>query len=315
MPTQRLTFLYPHLFRTARLGESAASKGRSRRGQHAAPPSCQKSFGISTSASKSSFAPRVGKAIEPKPLGNVQGAPALESPPSTTNTAGTQEQPPPPPQEGGQQAQAGEAKESTPEQRKDAAKTLDPAADALKETLSSPGEASSSSTANDGSIESSKKKRATGPMDALLHIEPPEKIRDKDKPPHLSPPPYVHHFDSYSLVKQLEDGGFSQAQAITTMKAVRALLAQNLDVAQEGLVSKTDVDNETYLFRAACSELGTEVKNNQRVADEQMRQQRTVLQHEVDNTAQTLNQELATLSDNVRGMFSDRFVPDMPCSP
>ena len=37
-----------------------------------------------------------------------------------------------------------------------------------------------------------------------------------------------------------------------------------------------------------------------------MRQQRTHLQHEVDNLTQTLNQELMTLKDSVRGLFNDR---------
>jgi hypothetical protein len=126
------------------------------------------------------------------------------------------------------------------------------------------------------------------------------------KPPHLTPPPYIHHFDSYTLVKQLTAGGYTLPQAIISMKAIRTLLASNLDVAQSGLVSKADVENETYLFRAACSELSTEVRNNRRVADEQLRQQRTLLQHEVDILAQRLNQELLTLNDSVRGMFNDR---------
>jgi hypothetical protein len=126
------------------------------------------------------------------------------------------------------------------------------------------------------------------------------------KPPHLTPPPYIHHFDSYTLVKQLTAGGYTLPQAIISMKAIRTLLASNLDVAQSGLVSKADVENETYLFRAACSELSAEVRNNRRVADEQLRQQRTLLQHEVDILAQRLNQELLTLNDSVRGMFNDR---------
>lgn len=122
----------------------------------------------------------------------------------------------------------------------------------------------------------------------------------------LVPAPYIHHFDSYTLVKQLNAGGYTLPQAITLMKAIRAILAYNLDMAQSGLVSKADVENETYLFRAACSELSAEVRNNRRVADEQLRQQRTILQHEVDILAQRLNQELLTLNDNVRGMFNDR---------
>ena len=146
--------------------------------------------------------------------------------------------------------------------------------------------------------------RQSGPLEAIMHSPPPGKVSKAH--PSMSPSKYVHHFDSYSLVKQLEEGGYTKGQAITAMKGVRALLAQNLGVAQESLVSKSDVENETYLFRAACSELATEIYNNRRLQDESVRQQRTHLQHEVDIVAQTLNQELATLSDNVRGMFNDR---------
>ncbi|KAK3368146.1 hypothetical protein B0H63DRAFT_487816 [Podospora didyma] len=135
---------------------------------------------------------------------------------------------------------------------------------------------------------------------------PLNSLRGRHPPPHLTTPPYVHHFDSYSLVKHLSAGGFTLNQAITAMKAVRGILASNLDVAQSGLVSKSDVENETYLFRAACSELSTEVRNNRRVSDEALRQQRTLLQHEVDILSQRLNQELLTLNDTVRGMFNDR---------
>lgn len=312
MTTHRLTFLYPHLFRTARQGKRVATSRCRRRhapasahptqhGQHAAAP-----FVTSNAPKNGTFAPRVGKAIEPKPLGNVQGAPALES-----HMRGNPKEAP-----AEQGAEGGEARESTAEQKERAAKALDPQQlSTVKETLGSPG-LSSSEKAKKGAGSGQGKdsaepapKRATGPMDAVLHMPPPEEhwaIKPEDKPPHLTPPPYVHHFDSYSLVKQLEGGGYTQAQAITAMKAVRALLAQNLDVAQGGLVSKSDVENETYLFKAACAELSTEVMNNRRVADEGLRQQRTVLQHEVDNTSQALNQELLTLNDNVKGMFNDR---------
>ncbi|CAK7568109.1 MAG: hypothetical protein SEPTF4163_006092 [Sporothrix epigloea] len=125
-------------------------------------------------------------------------------------------------------------------------------------------------------------------------------------PPHLAPPMYVHHFDSYSLVKQLEEGGYRKLQAVTAMKAVRSLLAQHLDLAQTSLVSKSDVENESYLFKAACAELSVEVRNNRRRADELVRQQRTLLQHEVDIAGQSVNQELLTLADVVKELFDDR---------
>jgi Protein of unknown function (DUF1640) len=72
------------------------------------------------------------------------------------------------------------------------------------------------------------------------------------------------------------------------------------------LCISADDEQETYLFRAACSELGQEIKNNRRLQDEQVRQQRTLLQHEVDILTQSLNQQVSSLNENVRGMFNDR---------
>ncbi|KAG6083517.1 hypothetical protein E4U15_001959 [Claviceps sp. LM218 group G6] len=136
----------------------------------------------------------------------------------------------------------------------------------------------------------------------LVPLPSPETLRD----PHMTPPPYVHHFDSYSMVKLLEGGGFSPDQAIESMKAIRTVLGGHIQVAQRNLVSKGDAENEAYLFRAACSELGTEIKTNRRLQMEQMRQQRTHLQHDLDILTQTLNQELLTLNDSVRGLFHNR---------
>ena len=83
------------------------------------------------------------------------------------------------------------------------------------------------------------------PLDRIFEMPPPENLEEVNasKPPHLQMPPYVHHFDTYTLVKQVQLSGFSEDQAITAMKAVRGLLSVNLDVAKAGLVSKSDVEN------------------------------------------------------------------------
>lgn len=83
------------------------------------------------------------------------------------------------------------------------------------------------------------------PTETILEMPPPKTHEQENalKPPHLQTPPYIHHFDTYGLVQQVEKGGFTTDQSITAMKAVRGLLAKNLDVAKEGLVSKSDVEN------------------------------------------------------------------------
>lgn len=97
-------------------------------------------------------------------------------------------------------------------------------------------------------IQVTKSGPVTKPLERVLQMGSPE----DHKPPHLQAPPYVHHFDTFTLVKNLQKGGFTEAQSVTLMKAVRGLLAQNLDIAREGLVSKSDVENVRPPFPPLC---------------------------------------------------------------
>ena len=90
------------------------------------------------------------------------------------------------------------------------------------------------------------------------------------------------------------------------MKAVRAILMDNMDLARRGLVSKSNVENETYLFKAASSELRTEIQNNRKAEMEKLRSQRAQLEHEVDILQQKMTQETSNLKDELKGMFDDR---------
>jgi hypothetical protein len=129
---------------------------------------------------------------------------------------------------------------------------------------------------------------------------------EQHKPPHLKTPPYVHHFDTYGLVRDLHASSYTREQSTTLMKAVRGLLMSNMELARAGLVSKSNVENETYLFRAACSELKTEVGNARKGEIERMRAERAGLTHEVDILGQRLGQETGMLKDGLKGLFDDR---------
>lgn len=146
----------------------------------------------------------------------------------------------------------------------------------------------------------------SNPMETVLSMPPPAEETHEEKPPHLQPPPYVHHFDTWSLVQDLNKGGFGQNQSTTLMKAVRSILFDNMDLARRGLVSKSNVENETYLFRAACSELRTEIQNNRKGEMEKLRTQRAQLEHEVDILNQKMTQESSNVKDELKGMFDDR---------
>lgn len=145
------------------------------------------------------------------------------------------------------------------------------------------------------------------PLDRILNMPPPPAVSEEGhKHPHLTTPPYVHHFDTYSRVKDLGKGTYTDEQSITLMKAIRSLLGQNLDVAKESLVSKSDVENELYLFRAACSELRTSLQTSRQSEIQRQRTQRAHLQHEADILNQRMSQEMLGLKEELKGMFNDR---------
>jgi len=141
--------------------------------------------------------------------------------------------------------------------------------------------------------------------DSVLHL-PTTQQEEETKPPHLKTPPYVHHFDTYGLVRKLAQSDYTPSQSITIMKAVRQTLLTNMALARAGLVSKSNVENETYLFRAACSELKTEIGNRRRGEMERMRSDRNQLQHELDILGQRLGQETGGLREELKGLFDDR---------
>ncbi|KAK4204414.1 hypothetical protein QBC40DRAFT_98045 [Triangularia verruculosa] len=353
MPTSRLTFLYPHLFKsTARWTEPAASqvshsiaaRGARRKPQQPHSFLCQQQqhgFTTPSVGRQAAFAKRAGKGVEPLPAHETADLPP-QKPAQEGQQDGVGKQDQEKLGKGKQDGQQQDAhhktiKPTTPSQTQGGGPIHDPPPPPPPQADPNPSIIELPPPSDIDPITQTKK---GSPMDEILHMGPPpssDSQPDAPKSPITpsspsEPPPssdptslaaqssgdgtkqkkqtYIHHFDSYSLVKHLSSPdnspNYTLPQSIALMKTIRALLAHNLDNAQSGLVSRSDVDNETYLFRAACSELSTEVRKNRRVADEQSRQQRTHLQHEVDILTQRLNQDLLTLTDSVRGMFNDR---------
>jgi hypothetical protein len=83
-------------------------------------------------------------------------------------------------------------------------------------------------------------------LERVLDVTSPLEA-EASKAPHLQAPKYVHHFDTWSLVKDLQQSGFTQDQSVTVMKAVRGLLAENMELARSALVSKSNVENVSFI--------------------------------------------------------------------
>ena len=242
MSIPRLNFLYPHLFHSIKTSEPILS----RRSLGAHPnQGCSAGFSSTARSKQETYPQRYGPANEPIPPSQLPTSPPQRSAdnkePESLSTSIEKEVKAAP-------AQKQEAKQIPPKS---------------KESEKPVNEASPTSTINTGVVapksqerptmldaaESHPKERLIGPSKGIAEVKPLERVlqidsqNEEHKPPHLHAPPYVHHFDTFTLVRNLEKEGFTQAQSVTLMKAVRSLLALNLGVAREGLVSKSDVEN------------------------------------------------------------------------
>lgn len=212
----RLTFLSPQVLRGIRVAPRAAAGFARHRG---------------------TFARRRGKAIEPQPLKADTTLKLNASHPLTSDVA-TRPEP-----ETTTATTPQDQSQSTPD--KSVSTNESQQASASTSSKQPPNKENETSKEEQARIVREEAKQS-GPLEAVLHMEPPEtqtKTATTRPGPAMCPPPYVHHFDSYSLVKHLQEGGYSQEQATTSMKAIRTLLAENLEIAQSSLVSKSDVEN------------------------------------------------------------------------
>ncbi|OBT66003.1 hypothetical protein VE03_03252 [Pseudogymnoascus sp. 23342-1-I1] len=301
MSTTRLTFLYPHLFRAVRRVECP--------GPGAAVRQCgaggkQRRAGFAESAGRrAKFAERRGKGVEPIVKGEKDG---VEEKPEGSADEGrvTQAGEEKVDDTGDAIAEGGILAADAARENGDAMAAPTPAVENENaEAETDKDRDNPTQTSDDAPAPSTN--RDTPLTDSVLHMDPPLESLIGTLP-HLAPSPYVHHFDSYTLTQRIAEGGFTSAQSVEAMKIVRALLTANLDMAKEGLVSKSDVENETYLFQAACSELRTEIQNARKASAEGMRLRRTMLQNEADILNQKMTQDLATLKDELKEMFNDR---------
>ena len=225
MASPRLPFLYPYFFRSVYVSEASLSPR-----SWPSVRSQSRTIRPSKRRHQSTFAQRYGPAAEPiAPLQSGQ-----------------------PEENGGGKKQGKATKkaatESTGSKQKQDADTdpeqVDPRPEPQIESKFSRRDAEEAHPAE--ITEGPQLEAPSKPLEKVLHMEPPTASKakaDDHKHPHLQAPPYVHHFDTYTLVKDLGKGGYTQDQSITVMKAVRGLLATNLDLAKDGLVSKSDVEN------------------------------------------------------------------------
>ncbi|KAF5369816.1 hypothetical protein D9758_001118 [Tetrapyrgos nigripes] len=119
--------------------------------------------------------------------------------------------------------------------------------------------------------------------------------------PHRPPPPIYGNppFDTHAFFFVLEKT-FPTPTARSLMRATRALLVDRIGrVRREALTSK-DLDNQAYLFRAALSELRSEITLTTKNDSATVQTASTALRREVDKLDVKMKEDLATLKHEIQ---------------
>jgi hypothetical protein len=140
------------------------------------------------------------------------------------------------------------------------------------------------------------------------YLTPPRLAISDNKLSHPTPIPDKYYFDTYSLVRNISKGGFTDDQSVTIMKAVEHILDNNIDFTEQCLTSRYNFDNESYLFKAACSQLRSSVQSARDLEAERQHASRIQLQHEFNMLSQRLRQEITEMKDGIRGMLNDHSI-------
>ncbi|KAF5393875.1 hypothetical protein D9757_000090 [Collybiopsis confluens] len=152
---------------------------------------------------------------------------------------------------------------------------------------SSSSPASSSSPSPDRPDPESEQSSSNLPM-------PVHTRRDAQTPVYAPPP-----FDTHSFFTALERT-FPEPIARNLMRATRALLVDRIGrVRRDGLTLK-DLDNQAYLFRAALSELRSEITLNTKNDSATVQTATTALRREVDRLEVVMKEQTATLKHEIQ---------------
>ncbi|KAI5804067.1 hypothetical protein DFH27DRAFT_391806 [Peziza echinospora] len=115
-----------------------------------------------------------------------------------------------------------------------------------------------------------------------------------------------HYFDTYSLVRRLNNAGFPPAQSRALMHLLHSLLHQNLLQSQNVLLSRSTLENDSYLFKAACGELRNEIQLLRASQLDKMRVERSEIQMKFEALNQRFLEDLMICKDELKSMLNDR---------
>ncbi|KAJ3188732.1 hypothetical protein HDU85_004446 [Gaertneriomyces sp. JEL0708] len=107
------------------------------------------------------------------------------------------------------------------------------------------------------------------------------------------------NFDTYKLVRQLERQGFTRGQAVAIMRAINAFLVDSSLSIRSNVLSKTDLENQTYLYKAHLQELRNELQLLRQNDSAQLKADTEQIMRDIESMNAKLSELLGTLKSDI----------------
>ncbi|KAF9356210.1 Succinate--CoA ligase [GDP-forming] subunit beta, mitochondrial [Mortierella sp. AD094] len=108
-----------------------------------------------------------------------------------------------------------------------------------------------------------------------------------------------HNFNTNKVVSKLEKNGFERGQAEGVMRTMKALIGQHTSRIRKNMLTKGDLENESYLFKAALTELRTELQILRKNDAAALAIRSEIISREIDSLNQKLREDIANVKNDI----------------
>ncbi|ORY89848.1 hypothetical protein BCR41DRAFT_331038 [Lobosporangium transversale] len=108
-----------------------------------------------------------------------------------------------------------------------------------------------------------------------------------------------HHFNTNKIVSKLESNGFQRGQAEGIMRVIKAFIGQHTNKVRKNMLTRSDLENETYLFKAALTELRTELQILRKNDAAALAIRSEIISREIDSLNQKLREDIANVKNDI----------------
>ncbi|KAG0231783.1 hypothetical protein BGW42_008616 [Actinomortierella wolfii] len=108
-----------------------------------------------------------------------------------------------------------------------------------------------------------------------------------------------HNFNTNKIVNKLEKSGFERGQSEEITSAMKVLLEQHTIKIRKNMLTSAELGNESYLFKAALTELRTELQILRKNDAAALAIKSEIIAREIDSLNQKLREDIANLKNDI----------------